>query len=183
MTAWVALLRGVNVGGNNKVPMAELKALCEGLGFASVRTYIASGNVVFASEADEGAIRAAIEQALLARYGKPLGVLVRSGAELAAVAAGNPFAASPGNRVLALFTQGEPSLEGVRHQTDELLAPGPRVIYIRYGEAMAAALLGSEAEAADRASLHAAALRAAQALQDATGKTRPLELARARLGA
>lgn len=57
-----------------------------------------------------------------------------------------------------------------------------QILAQRYGEAMAAALLGSEAEAADRASLHAAALQAAQALQDATGKTRPLELARARLG-
>ena len=49
MAAFVALLRAVNVGGTGKLPMSELKAMCEELGFASVRTYIASGNVVFTS--------------------------------------------------------------------------------------------------------------------------------------
>ena len=50
MTAWVALLRAVNVGGTGKVAMADLKALCEGLGLDQVRTYIASGNEVVASK-------------------------------------------------------------------------------------------------------------------------------------
>ena len=49
MGAFVALLRAVNVGGTGKLPMSDLKTICEELGFASVRTYIASGNVVFAS--------------------------------------------------------------------------------------------------------------------------------------
>ena len=70
MSAWAALLRAVNVGGNNKLPMAELKALCEGLGLGRVQTYIASGNVVFASERSEADIRGAIEAALATRYAK-----------------------------------------------------------------------------------------------------------------
>jgi len=49
MNAFVALLRAVNVGGTGKLPMTELKAMCEEAGFKSVRTYIASGNVVFTS--------------------------------------------------------------------------------------------------------------------------------------
>ena len=53
MTSFVALLRAVNVGGTGKLPMSDLKAICEELGFTSVRTYIASGNVVFASRKDE----------------------------------------------------------------------------------------------------------------------------------
>ena len=47
MAAFVALLRAVNVGGTGKLPMSDLKEMCEALGFAGVRTYIASGNVVF----------------------------------------------------------------------------------------------------------------------------------------
>src|SRR5581483_1680881 len=63
MTAWVALLRAVNVGGTGKLAMSELKAMCEELGFSSVKTYIASGNVVFASRKSEAAIKAAREAA------------------------------------------------------------------------------------------------------------------------
>ena len=61
MTAFVALLRAVNVGGTGKLPMTELKAMCEELGFTGVRTYIASGNVVFASRKSETAVKAALE--------------------------------------------------------------------------------------------------------------------------
>ncbi len=137
MTRWVALLRAVNVGGTGKLPMAELKALCEELGFAGVRTYIASGNVVFASALDEAGVRSAIEAALLERYGKPIGVLVRSAADMAAVVAANPWPDRPGNRVVALFTDAAPSLDGVRNQQAERLALGPRALFIDYGEGMA----------------------------------------------
>ena len=137
MTRWVALLRAVNVGGTGKLPMAELKALCEELGFAGVRTYIASGNVVFGSDLDEAGVRSALETALLARYGKPIGVLVRSASELAALLAANPWPERPGNRVVALFTDDPPSLEGLRGQRDERLALGPRALLIDYGEGMA----------------------------------------------
>ena len=137
MTRWVALLRAVNVGGTGKLPMAELKVLCEGLGFTGVRTYIASGNVVFASDLDETGVRTALEAALLDRYGKPIGVLVRSAAELAALVAANPWPDRPGNRVVALFTDADPSLEGLRGQRDERLALGPRALFIDYGEGMA----------------------------------------------
>ena len=55
MAAFIALLRAVNVGGTGKLPMSELKSICETLGFAGVRTYIASGNVVFTSRKTEAA--------------------------------------------------------------------------------------------------------------------------------
>ena len=58
MTAYVALLRAVNVGGTGKLPMTELKAMCEALGFTGVRTFIASGNVVFASPRTEAQVKA-----------------------------------------------------------------------------------------------------------------------------
>ena len=64
MTAFVALLRAVNVGGTGKLPMSELKEMCEALGFAGVRTYIASGNVVFESRKSEAAVKKALEASL-----------------------------------------------------------------------------------------------------------------------
>src|SRR5262249_55424242 len=91
MTAFVALLRAVNVGGAGKLPMTDLKAMCEELGFTSVRTFIASGNVVFATRKSEAAVKAALEQRLAAYAGKTVGVMVRSAAEMAQVSADNPF--------------------------------------------------------------------------------------------
>ena len=137
MSAWAALLRAVNVGGNNKLPMAELKALCEGLGFDRVQTYIASGNVVFASEHSEADLRRALEAAILERYAKPLGVLLRSAAELAEVVAGNPWPSRPGNRVVAIFIDGPLSLDGIIGQRGEMVKLGPRAIYVDYHDGMA----------------------------------------------
>jgi len=91
MPSYTALLRAVNVGGTGKLPMSELKAMCEAAGFAKVRTYIASGNVVFESKLSEKSVKAKLEKSLEAYAGKPVGVLVRSGAEMAAVLDANPF--------------------------------------------------------------------------------------------
>src|ERR1700734_674901 len=103
MTAFVALLRAVNVGGTGKLPMAELKAMCESAGLSAVRTYIASGNVLFESDRPEAEVKAAIEAGLPAYAGKPIGVMVRTAVEMAEAAGGNPFAETPGNRVVAIF--------------------------------------------------------------------------------
>lgn len=140
MASYVALLRAVNVGGTGKLPMAELKAFCEELGFAKVRTYIASGNVVFESIKSETAIKAALEARLAQYAGKPVGVLVRTAAEMAEVARRNPYPEAPGNRVVALFLDVAPAadaLQNLRHQKDERLALGTREIYVHYGEGMA----------------------------------------------
>ena len=73
MTSSIALLRAVNVGGTGKLPMADLKKMCEAAGFHSVRTFIASGNVVFESRLDEIAVRKELEKRLVAYAGKPVG--------------------------------------------------------------------------------------------------------------
>ena len=70
MTAYVALLRAVNVGGTGKLPMAELKAMCGAADFAGVQTYIASGNVVFLAGRPAAEVRAVLERALEAYAGK-----------------------------------------------------------------------------------------------------------------
>jgi uncharacterized protein (DUF1697 family) len=140
MTAYVALLRAVNVGGTGKLPMTELKAMCEAAGFEQVRTYIASGNVVFTSALSEAEVRGAIESALEAYAGKPVGVMVRTAAEMADTLARNPFADRPGNRVVAIFVD-DPipadALDAARNVKDEEMCLGERAIYVFYGDGMA----------------------------------------------
>jgi uncharacterized protein (DUF1697 family) len=139
MTAYVALLRAVNVGGTGKLPMTELKAMCEAAGFEQVRTYIASGNVVFTSDLDEDAVRAAIEKPLEDYAGKRVGVLVRTAAEMADTLARNPFPDKPGNRTVALFVDGAippDAIENARNVQDEEMRLGKREIYIFYGDGM-----------------------------------------------
>jgi len=92
MPTHVALLRGINVGGRNKVAMADLRKIVESLGHRDVATYIQSGNVVFTSEdADTAAIAAELERALEETLGLRPSVVVLSQAELAKVIADNPF--------------------------------------------------------------------------------------------
>ena len=145
MTTFVALLRAVNVGGTGKLAMRDLAALCRGAGFLDVRTYIASGNVVFTSDDAAAALKAAIEGRLLAFAGKKVGVLIRTAAEMAEVVAGNPFPDAPGNRVTAIFLEGRTSsdmLDGVTGRApDETLVLGTREIYVHYGSGMAATKL------------------------------------------
>ena len=144
MGAFVALLRAVNVGGTGKLPMSDLKDLCEELGFGAVRTFIASGNVVFTSRKSETAIKTALEKRLEAYAGKPVGVLVRTGAEMARILADNPFPKAPPNRTMAVFLDRAPPaniLAGIRGQRDEQIELGRREVYIHYGEGMAASKL------------------------------------------
>jgi uncharacterized protein (DUF1697 family) len=135
MNAYVALLRAVNVGGTGKLPMTELKSRCEAAGCKSVRTYIASGNVVFQSTKSEAQVKAALEKALAAYAGKPVGVMVRTATEMAAVVEKNPFKKMPGNRVAAFFLDAAPAgdaLKAVANQTTEELRLGTREIYGYY---------------------------------------------------
>jgi uncharacterized protein (DUF1697 family) len=145
MTSYVALVRAVNVGGTGKLPMSDLKAICETAGLKAVRTYIASGNVVFRSELSEPRVKAALETHLAAYAGKPVGVLVRTAAQMAQVVARNPFVSAPGNRVAVIFLDSITSsgtLEGVVGRADhEQLEIGHREIYVHYARGMAASKL------------------------------------------
>lgn len=94
MGAHIALLRGINVGGKNRLPMADLKALFEGAGCTAVRSYIQSGNVVFEATDDLAArIPTLIPEAIERHHGISSPVVTRSAEELAAVVEGNPYLA------------------------------------------------------------------------------------------
>ncbi len=91
MTATVALLRAVNVGGRS-IRMADLVALFADLGFPGARTHLQSGNVIFDSgKADRGKVSATIEAGIAERFGFRSEAILRTGAELARLIAGNPF--------------------------------------------------------------------------------------------
>jgi uncharacterized protein (DUF1697 family) len=92
VSAYIALLRGINVGGHHEVPMAELRQLFAGLGFGDVATYIQSGNVVFTSAArDVAEMTAEIEREIVKVFGFAAPVALRSARLLAGVASANPF--------------------------------------------------------------------------------------------
>ncbi|MFF0459010.1 DUF1697 domain-containing protein [Streptomyces mexicanus] len=95
MTTYAALLRGINVGGNRKVPMAELRTLMEGLGHADVRTHLQSGQAVFTrAHGDEESLAAELGRAIEKRFGFAVDVIVRDHAYLRAVAESCPFPAA-----------------------------------------------------------------------------------------
>jgi len=94
MTTFVTLLRAVNVSGQNKIPMVELRRTLGGLGLTRVETYVQSGNVVFSAAGDDPAEQAtAIHELIEREFGHDVRVLVLTAAELTQVAAGNPFLA------------------------------------------------------------------------------------------
>jgi uncharacterized protein (DUF1697 family) len=139
MTAFIALLRAVNVGGTGKLPMSELKAMCEAAGFDKVQTYIASGNVVFVSRKSEAQAKAALEARLAAYAGKEVGVLVRSAKEMATILEHNPFPKEAPNRTVAIFLDAAPArgaLDEVSGRKNEELRLGTREIYVHYGDGM-----------------------------------------------
>ena len=137
MIGYATLLRTVNVGGTGALPMATLKAIGEACGFADCRTYVASGNLLFASELAESDIKAVLEARLLEWAGKPIEVFVRTGDELAAIVAANPFRDAHGSRHMVFFYDAPPPpdlIEQCRDRQGERLALGPRELHVDYGE-------------------------------------------------
>ncbi|MEV4380046.1 DUF1697 domain-containing protein [Streptosporangium sp. NPDC049644] len=136
--AYAALLRGINVSGHKKVPMAELRTLLTELGHGDARTYLQSGNAVFTSAlGDEKALAAQLEQAVEEHFGFGVDVLVRDHAYLKAVADTCPFpAASLEGRQLHVTYFSEPvaasrfaSLDAARYLPEEFRL-GDRALYL-----------------------------------------------------
>jgi uncharacterized protein (DUF1697 family) len=138
VTAYVALLRGVNLVGKSSLKMADLKAIADELKLDKARTYIASGNLLFVSDKPEAALRELLEERMQAHMGKQVWVMLRTAKEMAAVVKGNPFPEGPGNNVQAFFLNERPPkdlLHAVRNQADdERVAAGKREVFVAYGE-------------------------------------------------
>ena len=139
VAVFIALLRAVNVGGTGRLPMSDLKRLCDKAGFRNVRTYIASGNVVAERACAEAEAKAALEAELHAYAGKPVGVIVRTAAEMAKVASNNPFSERAANMTVAIFLDHAPipdALKTVKGQANEEIQLGEREIYVHYPDGM-----------------------------------------------
>ncbi len=118
----VALLRGINVGGNKPVSMARLRELLTGLGYNDVRTYLQSGNAVFTcSKAEAAKAAGEIENAIEAAFSFPSRVIIRSGPELDAAISGDPLVHLLGDpaRHFVGFLSKRPSAEGVARLAGE----------------------------------------------------------------
>ena len=146
MPTFVALLRGINVGAQKKIKMADLKQVYESLGYANVQTYVQSGNVVFdASSGDANKAAAEQEAAIQKHFGFDVPVIVVSPAELASIVERNPFKGAKSEdhtKLLVTFLSDAPSADGIEAlkavpTNDELVVDG-KAVYLHvpggYGE-------------------------------------------------
>ncbi len=137
---YIVLLRGINVGGHRKIPMAQLRELLQSLGHGNVTTYIQSGNAIMSSDrTDVGALVGEIESAIERDFGFEVSVLLRTPEELAAVLANNPFlgVAASETELYAAFLSRQPepdrvsAIDATQFEPDQF-ALGDRVVYLRY---------------------------------------------------
>ena len=141
MTTYIALLKGINVGGNRRLPMADLKAALTEAGFEDVRTILASGNVVLdAPETDPAALEARLASETTARLGVTTDYMVRDGAQWRAMIEANPFpdaAAKDPGHLLVVVMKTTPDASKVRayleaYDGPERVAVVGREIFIHY---------------------------------------------------
>ncbi|MFD6916096.1 DUF1697 domain-containing protein [Streptomyces virginiae] len=143
-TKYAVLLRGINVGGNKKVPMAELRSLLEGLGHGEVRTYLQSGNAVFSSaRQDPTDFARELEAAVEAHFGFRVACLVLDGAYLRGVAEACPFPAAEleGKQLHVTFCSEQPGPERFAALDEAAYLPeeyriGDRVVYLHVPEGL-----------------------------------------------
>lgn len=136
---FVALLRAVNVGGTGMLPMKVLAALCSDLGFANVRTYIQSGNVVFESKLSKTTAHATLERALTAHMGKNVDVVVRDADEMRQALKGNPFPDAPPSKVAVVFCSApvdKTLFKTIVAPGGEQVVTGDQEFYVSYPDGM-----------------------------------------------
>ena len=168
MTRYVALLRGVNLG-KRQLKMVDLRRLASELGLHQATTFIASGNLLFSSDKGEAALKKALEEALQDHMGAFVGVMVRTAAEMAAVARNCPFDV-PGNRAVAIFLDKAPpadAADNVRNVKNERIALGKREIYVHYPDGQGPSKLAIPAAAAGTARNMNSVAKLAELLRDA----------------
>jgi uncharacterized protein (DUF1697 family) len=136
VTAFICMVRGVNVGGHNKLPMSVLKDLCTSLKLTGVQTYLQSGNVVFSSKrSDRARLSKEIEERLRKKIGLDVKVILRTAAELRRAMAANPYPVGPQRNPSALviiFLAGEPT--GEAKAALEKVCVGPEEVHMAAGE-------------------------------------------------
>lgn len=135
MATYVALLRGINLGGRRRLAMADLRSLLVGLGYSHVRTHLQSGNAVFtAATRSAASVSGAVAAAIQAELDMDVDVVVRTGAELAAVLAHDPFdgRATDDSRYLVAFLEKVPPASWLSHIDRESYAPEEVAVVARH---------------------------------------------------
>jgi len=133
---WVALLRAVNLGARNKVPMAELRALLSDAGYGDVRTYIASGNVLLDGPRKRSTVADELERVIEEAFGVNTTAVMRTPKELATVVAGHPFGKDM-SQSHVVFLASKPTAKAAKelsatdHSPDQVLLVGSDV-YLQY---------------------------------------------------
>jgi uncharacterized protein (DUF1697 family) len=141
MPTFVALMRGINVGSARKLPMADLRVLCESLGLESPQTYIQSGNLLVDAKGDRTGLRRLLERELAARFGFAVDVIVRTAAEWEGYVAANPFLgdAKALPRMVHLYLSRDPLKSGAAKVLEQGARTGERIrvaggaLWIDYG--------------------------------------------------
>lgn len=129
METFIALLRGVNVGGHNKIPMAELRSLCADLGWRDVQSYIQSGNLIFRADQAPTHLEVELEQAIERHLGLSIPVIVRAAADWSAYMASNPYpeeSAREPNLVMLALSKTSPAQDAAQ-KLQERAANGERI--------------------------------------------------------
>lgn len=117
MNTYISMLRGINVSGQKKIKMADLKTLYQDLGFEQVTTYIQSGNVIFKSDVAAATLADKIKQAILDHYGYEVKIFIKTINDFEQVIANNPFLKREGTdpkTLLSCFLQSLPNPEKVQ---------------------------------------------------------------------
>src|SRR5690242_20172806 len=146
--SYAVLLRGVNVGGRGTLPMATLRSVLTDLGYDGVRTYLQSGNAVLRTPASATRVSSDIEKALASAAGRPIGVVVRTAAQMARVADGWPFAAkAPPNTKHVMFFAKAADAAALRSISLDAVAPERLVVaganvYFHYPNGLGKSKLG-----------------------------------------
>jgi uncharacterized protein (DUF1697 family) len=126
MARYVALARGINVGGKHSVPMAALREVCEELGATGVRTFIQSGNVVLDWKGTAADLETKLEAAATERFGFGIPMMVRTAAELRAARDANPFPeADPARLYVVFLARGRGGTDG---EIDPARSPPDRAV-------------------------------------------------------
>ena len=149
MTTFIALLRGINVGGHNRISMAGLRSCCNEIGWKNVQTYIQSGNLVFEAPGRAPAVEAALEKAVSMRFDLSVPVIVRTASEWGRYPAGNPFpeaSANEPNLVMIALSKNPPitgTIEALRERavTGESIEQCEDAIWIHFGGGVARSTL------------------------------------------
>ncbi|MGO4107038.1 DUF1697 domain-containing protein [Paenibacillus sp. YAF4_2] len=160
MSIYIALLRGINVGGKNKIKMADLREALVSIGLSDVQTYIQSGNILFTSEEDEAALRQRIEQQIEKVFGLSIRVIMRTADEMRTIASSCPFtekqmadaaASAQGEYLYVSMMHEEPTVEQIEklrsfESEEETFESAGRNLYLLFNQSVRNSKLAVKAD-------------------------------------